>query len=337
MGDNFRKIFKKDISITILACFIVGIMLFLAVSLGGKMYNIRNFSSMAFQVSEFAILSLGMSLVMMLGGIDLSIIANANLSGIIAGYVMCGKLFDTSDMSPAVVIFLAVLAALICATLLGALNGVMIAKFSAPPMVATLGTMIFYNGIGMAITGGQGIVGFPNMFLKFGSGSVFNIPYVMMVLFIVAVVLMFVMERTTFGRKLYMMGENHTAARFSAIKNEKLIIITYSVVGLLAGIASLMIVSRVNSAKVGYGDTYLLQAILVAVLGGVSPSGGKGKIFGVLLAVFSTQMLSSAFTQWQFSPYSKKLVWGAMLVIIMLINLIVDKKMQTVVTAKKQQ
>ena len=118
-----------------------------------------------------------------------------------------------------------------------------------------------------------------------------GIPLLFIVFIVIAVVIIFIMGRTGFGRKIYMIGENHTAARFSAVNNEKSIIIIYAMAGFCAGVAGLMIGARVNSVKCGYGDTYLLQAILVAVLAGISPSGGKGKVVGILLALVSGSLL----------------------------------------------
>jgi simple sugar transport system permease protein len=93
--------------------------------------------------------------------------------------------------------------------------------------------------------------------------------------------------------------------------------------GLLAGFSSILMISRVNSAKVGYGDTYLLQAILVAVLGGVDPYGGRGKVFGVVMGIIILQALQSAFTLFGFTPYAKRLIWGAMLLVVMIIHFII--------------
>ena len=93
----------------------------------------------------------------------------------------------------------------------------------------------------------------------------------------------------------------------------------------MAGIASLMIMARANSARCGYGDSYQLQVIMISVLGGISPSGGKGRLYGVFIATFCMQLMQTAFTLWQFSPYSKKLIWGMMLLVIMLINMMQAK------------
>lgn len=320
---KLKALLRKDLNFSILIFVTIGILIAMAVVLGDKMYNERNLSSMAFQVSEFAVLSLGMGLAMLLGGIDLSIVANANLAGICAAFVMTNEGI-ASSMGASGSIVLAVIVALVVATACGTLNGTLIAKFSVNPIVATLGTMILYNGISMASTGGKGVTGFPTEFTAFGTAELGAVPWVFILFLLTAIVLMFVMGRTGFGKKVYMIGENHTAARFSAINNEKDVIIIYAMAGLMAGIAGLMIIARVNSAKVGYGDTYLLQAILVCVLGGISPSGGKGKILGIILALIAVQVLQSAFTLWQFTPYAKKMIWGLMLIGILFLNKLVD-------------
>ena len=98
--------------------------------------------------------------------------------------------------------------------------------------------------------------------------------------------------------------------------------------GLLAGLSGLIIISRVTTAKVGYGDAYLVQAMLVAIIGGISPSGGKGKISGVIIAIAMIQLLSSAFTIWQLSPYNRKLIWGAVLILVILMNRLIGKGAQ---------
>ena len=184
--------------------------------------------------------------------------------------------------------------------------------------------MTLYNGIAMAASGGNGVSGFPQDFTLMGTATMAGIPLLFIVFIVIAVVIIFIMGRTGFGRKIYMIGENHTAARFSAVNNEKSIIIIYAMAGFCAGVAGLMIGARVNSVKCGYGDTYLLQAILVAVLAGISPSGGKGKVVGILLALVCIQMLQSSFTIWQFTPYSKKMIWGLMLLLLLFINMLID-------------
>ena len=321
--EKLKAAMRRDMTLTILIGLTIAVLLFLAIGLGDKIFNGMSFQSMAFQLSEFAMLSLGMGLVMLLGGIDLGIVANANMSAMMGAFILSDIALRES-LGDGPVIVIAIVVSLLVATAAGVINGILIAKVSVNPIIATLGTMTLYNGIAMAASGGNGVSGFPQDFTLMGTATMAGIPLLFIVFIVIAVVIIFIMGRTGFGRKIYMIGENHTAARFSAINNEKSIIIIYAMAGFCAGIAGLMIGARVNSVKCGYGDTYLLQAILVAVLAGISPSGGKGKVVGILLALVCIQMLQSSFTIWQFTPYSKKMIWGLMLLLLLFINMLID-------------
>lgn len=150
---------------------------------------------------------------------------------------------------------------------------------------------------------------------------------VIFVIFVILVVLISLfLSKTKFGRRIYLYGANPVAARFSAINSERLIILVFMFNGLLAGLSGLTIISRITTAKVGYGDAYLVQAMLVAIIGGVSPNGGRGKIAGVMIAILITQFLASAFTIWQLSPYNRKLIWGVLLIAVITINHISDRR-----------
>ncbi len=319
---KIKESLSRDISMAILFIFFVGICLLMLVNLGSKMYNLQTLSSMAFQLSEVAVLAFGMALCMLLGGIDLSIVANANLASLLAAMTLTGKFFDVEKAGQAKTILAAVIVAVCVGVVCGLINGVLISKFSVPPIVATLSTMTLYSGLAMGITGGNSIGGYPPAFLKYGSGSFMGIPYVFITACVVFIVLIIALDRTKLGHEIHYIGENHTASRFAGIDNEKVIMKVYAIAGLMAGIASLMIMARSSSARVGYGDSYQLQVIMISVLGGISPSGGKGRLYGVFIATFCLQLMQTAFTLWQFSPYSKKLIWGMMLLAIMLINMI---------------
>jgi simple sugar transport system permease protein len=321
---SLRRIVQREISLFILIIITVFVLFLLGLLLKDKFFSLNNFQSMAFQIPEFGFLALAMSITMLSGGIDLSLVANANLAGILAAYVLTGKVIPINGNETTIII-LACFVALFASTLAGVLNGLLISKLSVPPILATLGTMTFYNGISMALTSGQGVVGFPEAFLDIGSKDIINIPIIFILFIIATVIVSFFLEKTTTGRRIYLLGENPIASLFAGIKNENLITRVYLLSGLLAGFASIIMISKVNSAKVGYGDTYLLQAILVAVLGGIDPNGGRGRVIGVMLGIFILQFLQSAFTLFAFTPYAKKLIWGFMLLLVMVINFLVGK------------
>lgn len=326
LKDKLKGSLNKDTNISILLFVFVIVTLSLSLILKDKFFSINNFQSMAFQISEFGFLAIAMSLAMLTGGIDLSIVANAGLSGIVAAFIMSGEILDIESVNNIALIIIAIISALACSTLCGFFNGFLIAKMSIPPILATLGTMIFYTGIGMALTNGESVrVGVKN-FYKIGSKTLFEIPYIFILLVITFFVISFILSKTKFGRQIYMVGQNPVALRFSGIDPERVLIKTYTLIGFLVGISSVIIVARVNSARMGFGDTYQLQAILVAVLGGINPDGGKGKVLGVALGITVIQFLQSAFTILQFTPYAKKLIWGVLLLIVMVINYFINNK-----------
>jgi len=213
------------------------------------------------------------------------------------------------------------------------LNGLLVGLVRVPPMLATIGTMMLYSGIGMAITGGRGVVGFPEAFLVIGNARFLGIPIPLLIMFVVFFLTNFALERTVWGKSVYLVGSNYVAALFSGIRTTRTIVLTYLIGGLMCGISAVILISRVNSARVGYGDTYLLQAILVSVMGGISPQGGVGKIFGVLTSILILQSLSSAFTLFAITPYARGLIYGLMLLAIMMVNYLYARNVRSSVKA----
>jgi len=281
------------------------------------------------QIPEFGFLAIAMMLAMLTGGIDLSVVATANLAGIVAALFLTKyNLFQVGGYEELFTIIVAILSALIISLICGFLNGILVAYVGVPAILATLGTMGLFSGIAIIVTKGYGIVGFPEKFLYIGSGTIFLIPVPMIIFIISAVLVVIILNRTKFGFSIYMVGSNPVAARFSGIKNEKVLIKTYMMSGLLAGLASIIMISRVNSVRPGYGEVYLLQAILVCVLGGVDPIGGSGKVSGLVMGIITLQILQSGFNILSFSPFFKKVIWGLILILVMVINFYRNKSSQ---------
>ena len=281
------------------------------------------------QIPEFGFLAIAMMLAMLTGGIDLSVVATANLAGIVAALFLTKyNLFQVGGYEELFTIIVAILSALIISLICGFLNGILVAYVGVPAILATLGTMGLFSGIAIIVTKGYGIVGFPEQFLYIGSGTIFLIPVPMVIFIICALLVVIILNRTKFGFSIYMVGSNPVAARFSGIKNEKVLIKTYMMSGLLAGLASIIMISRVNSVRPGYGEVYLLQAILVCVLGGVDPIGGSGKVSGLVMGIITLQILQSGFNILSFSPFFKKVIWGLILILVMVINFYRNKSLQ---------
>ena len=217
----------------ILFVFFLGILLLMFVNFGSSMYNKQTLASMAFQLSEVAVLAFGMALCMLLGGIDLSIVANANLASLLAAMVLTGKFFDIEKAGQFVTILVAVIVAVCVGMVCGLINGLIISKFSVSPIVTTLSTMTLYSGLAMGITGGNSIGNYPPAFLKFGTGSIGPVPIVFLTACIVFIVLILALDRTKLGHEIHYIGENHTASRFTGINNENVIVKVYTIVDTL--------------------------------------------------------------------------------------------------------
>ena len=204
----------------------------------------------------------------------------------------------------------------------GAVNAVLVAKVGITPMLVTLGTMNLFTGIGIVLTKGSALSGFPASFLAIGSGRLLGIPVPLLLFVLATIILAFFLNKTKLGYKLCIYGSNPVASFFSAINNTKVVFTTYVMSGLISSIAGIIMVSRVNTAKADFGSSYGLQALLVAVLGGVDPSGGSGKAAGIFIAIVTLQFLSSGFNLLHVSSFLKDLTWGALLVFVMVLNVV---------------
>lgn len=321
--DRMKKFILDDINFSILIGLIICAIVLSGIFIGDKMFSIANIQAMAYQIPEFGFLCLAMMLSNLIGGIDLSIISGANAISIFTAYVLNGQWsFGTTGI---VRIILAIVVAILAGICFGLFNGFLISRTSAPSLIATLGTMTLYRGIGMALTGGRSIGNIIPEFSYIGKARLLGIPIIFWIFIIVALLLGFVLSKTTYGRKLYLYGGNPVASRFSAIHNERMCRSVFLLTGVFAAIAGIIVLSRVNSAKVGYGESYLLQTMIVCVIGGIHPNGGRGTVKGVLMAIILMQIMSSAFTIMSLSPYTKKLIWGAMLILVLGMNYFINK------------
>ncbi len=282
-----------------------------------KFLSVQNLTSMAFQFPEFAILALAMTLTMLTGGIDLSVVGIANLSAIIAATILT----SVTPSGDGTGVLLTAMAAALCVGLVaGLFNGILVATLGLPPILATLGSGLIFTGIAIALTGGSAMMGFPPAAAWIGNSTLLGIPTPLILFGVLALALSLLLTRTAFGVKVRMFGANPLAARFAAINIDAMLIKVYVLSGGLAAIAGMVVMSRANSAKADYGSSYLLLAVLIAVLGGVNPYGGYGRIIGVVLAVLTMQFLSSGLNMVGVSNFARELIWGSLLIFVMIVN-----------------
>jgi simple sugar transport system permease protein len=320
-GLKIKRLLNLDGNISRLFVIMIFVFVLMASISSGTFLTLDSFSSMAFQFPEFGILSLAMMITMISGGIDLSIVGIANLSSIIAANIMVHYIPNEASLGVTLLIILvAIVVAVLVGLLCGLLNGFAIARMGIPPILTTLGSMQLFMGAAIVITKGVAIVGLPELFSTIGNGSVWIFPFPLIIFIICLLITFILLNKKSFGLKLQMLGANPTASKYSGTNNTMVLLKTYAFSGVLAAVSGLLIVAHTNSANADYGTSYILQAILVAVMGGVDPKGGFGKISGLVMAVLTLQFLSSGLNALHVGNFFKDFVWGVVLILIMVIN-----------------
>lgn len=328
--EKIRTLLQKDRHLTRLFFIFIIVTVVMGALRPSTFLSVANFRSMSLQFPELGFLSIAAALALMSGGIDLSVTGTAVLSGIVSAIIMRDGV--AAGGNTILIIVLAIVAALVVGTVCGALNAALVAWVGISPLLATLGTYNLFTGIGVVLTKGSAISSFPDAFLVIGNGSILGVPIPLIMFVIGILILAFFLNKTKLGYKLHIYGTNPIASFFSAVNNTKVVFTTYLVCGFVSSIAGIIIISRVNTAKADFGSSYGLQALLVAVLGGVNPSGGGGKAIGIFLAIVTLQFVSSGFNLLHVSSFLKDFTWGVLLVLVMVLN-VVEPKMKKKKTA----
>jgi simple sugar transport system permease protein len=317
-----RRFLDRDDNIGQLLVMVVLIVLVMSSLSPDKFLRYYNFESLTYLFPELGVLSIAMLVAMMTGGIDLSIIGIANLSAILAG-LLFHQVVDRSTLAAGggtgwVLVGIAMSIGI--GALAGAFNGFLITRLRVTPILATLGSGQIYTGIALVLTGGPAIVGFPEAWDFIGNGKILGLAVPFLLFVLIAVVIAFLLGRTTFGVALQLIGTNPKAAVYAGLDRAKMVFLSYVLSGTLASVAGIMLSGRTNAAKSDYGTSYLLQAILIAVLGGTNPAGGKGTVTGVSIAVVALMLLSSGFQILRFSNHLIDFIWGAFLLLVIAVN-----------------
>lgn len=276
--------------------------------------TLNNLFNILRQVSINALIAFGMTFVILTGGIDLSVGSILALSSaFVAGLMTDG----TSAL-------IAVLAGLIVGAVMGALNGMVISLGKVAPFIATLATMTIFRGLTLVCTDGKPITGLSQggWFELFGRGYFWIFPVPVLTMLIAFAVLYFILKKTTFGRYTYAIGGNEEAAKLMGIQVNKVKIMIYSLSGLMAALAGIILTSRLNSAQPTAGTSYELDAIAAVVLGGTSLSGGRGWIVGTLIGALIIGTLNNGLNLLGVSSFFQLVVKG----LVILFAVLADRK-----------
>ena len=289
-----------------------------------RFLSLYNLQTMAFQLPEFGIIALGMMMVILTGGINLSITAGSALAGIMAAFILSGTIMAGSNIVLAIAVAIGVI--LLTSVLIGFLNGFVVAYIGVTPILVTLGSQILYEGISMWLTKGGAISNFPEAYYWFGNESIGPIPVPLIIFVIIAVVTYILLEKTPWGARVYMVGSNPTAAIFSGIDIKRILMQVYVYSALLAGCDAVIMLSRYNSAKVDLGSSYLLQSVAAVVLGGTNIAGGHGKVFGTVVAVAILQVISSGLNILGVNRFIIDMITGAILIAVLTLNILSNRR-----------
>lgn len=302
--------------------FLVGINLLIMVAATvlskGEFLDVYNFQSMASQVPELGLLAIGVALSMISGngGIDLSGIALANLAGVVAASVV--PALASSDASPWLYTGLFVAVALATGLLGGLLNGVLIARAALTPILCTLGTQLVFTGAAVVLTQGSSLrIGDAEPMSAIGNETVFGVPIPFAIFMAVLLGVGWLLRYSPFGLRLFLLGTNAKAARYAGIAQARMLVGTYTLSGLMAGMAGVIIAARTASVKSDYGTSYLLIAILIAVMAGVRPQGGYGRMVCLFFSAMALQLLSSTFNLLDISNFFRDCAWGVLLLLFL--------------------
>lgn len=319
-GLNLRRFVAFDDNILQLVFITAVVFVVMSALSPDKFLRYYNFESISFTLPELGLLSIAIMVAMLTGGIDLSVVGIANLAAVLAGTLFHHLAPGASASLGLGSVSLGVALALAIGLAAGALNGFLIARLRITPILATLGTSQIFTGIALVLTGGPAIVGFPAAWDFVGNGKVMGIAFPFLLFVVLASAIGFTLARTAFGTRLLLIGTNAKAAVFAGLETKRIIFQSYVLTGFLASIAGLILSGRTNAAKSDYGTSYLLQAVLVAVLGGTNPAGGRGSVLGVSIAVSALMLLSSGFQMLRFSNFLIDFIWGAFLLLVIAIN-----------------
>ena len=281
---------------------------------GGKFLTWTNVLNVFRQQTYIGIIACGMTLVMITGNIDLSVGSQLTLMT-----VMCAQ---QSNRLGNGAILLTIGIGIAC----GLINGLLISGLKLNAFITTLGTGSVYGALTLILASGQTIRTETKLFETLGSGTIFGaIPVPVLVLLVVVIVFAFLLSRTVFGQRLYAIGANPKAARFSGIHSRRDVAVTYVLNGLCCAIAAIVLISRSVSANPQIGASKEMDIILAVVLGGTSILGGKGSVWGTVVGFLFIGFMSSGFTFLQFDQYMQWIVMGVILIIALAIDVFSER------------
>jgi rhamnose transport system permease protein len=267
-------------------------------------------------LSEVALIAVPMTIIIILGGIDLSVGSMMAISAVMMGF---------SWQVLGIPLWLAVFVAIGTGALAGYLNGLIIVHLNVPPLIVTLATLAIYRGLSYGISQSRSFNGFPDWFAFWGSGEILGMPVQLYILAVVLIVSSIILAATPLGRSIYAIGNNETAARFAGLRVGSIKILAYTMSGLMAGLAGFIFTSRVTSTRADAATGLELDVIAAVVFGGTSIFGGRGTILGTALGVLTIQLLKNGLQLTGVRGEGTVILIGSVLIVSILLNQTLEK------------
>jgi len=291
--------------------------LFIILSISSESFlTTTNIINILRQVSIIGIVAIGMSFVIITGGIDLSVGSIMALSAVVASS------FAKADSSYS--LFIPIIIGMTVGLACGLINGVLVAKWKVAPFIATLGMMTAARGLAMVYTNGRPVIGLNNSYNNIGSGYILGLPIPVIIFIVIVAIGIFLLNFTVYGRHVFATGGNEQSAKLSGIRVNSVKIGVYAIAGLLAGVGGMILSSRIMSGSPVLGQGYELDAIAAVVIGGTSLFGGVGSIVGTLIGVLIIGVMNNGLDLLNVSSYYQQILKGTIIVIAVLL----DKKNQ---------
>ena len=318
-GAGFSSRLRKIRSASTFNIFLIliGMCLLLTLSVQNKFLSVSNLTSIIRQFSFIAIMAIGMVMVIITGGIDLSV----GSVFAFAGVVTCLGITDWH-----LPIFVAVLLGMASGAAFGYINGLCITKLKLPPFISTLGTMSIARGLSYGITGGYPIGSLPDGFKFIGLGSIFNIPTPILLMLVLALIFSIFRRKTILGRWIYAIGGNEEAARISGVRVDRVKRIVYALCGMMAAIAGIATAARLGVGQSTAGQGYEMDAIAAVIIGGASVTGGVGNVIGPILGAAIMGVLRNGLVLLDVSAYWQQAVLGVVIIVAVSFDKLQHKK-----------
>lgn len=310
---NILKFFKTTAGMVLLVTIVVGVIVH---ALTGNFFTAYNISTLTRAASFVIIVGFAQTLVLLTGGIDLSVAAIAQVCGTMSAILMVNN-----GMNPVFAIILPC----VLGALLGCINGFFIAYVKMTPFVVTLATMQIYQGVVYVVTKGMPITGMPKSVERFANGVIGGVlPHIVIMMAVICFILTVVLKYTRYGRHIYALGGNRNCAKIVGIATERTEMSVYAISGLLSAFAGIMMACKLASFQATIGTTWQMGSITAAVLGGTSMAGGIGTVVGTIIGGLLSAVISTCITLLRVSSYWETIVTGAVVLIAVFIDAVRD-------------